>query len=61
MGILNRAPTSTQLHPPPSSSIHLYAAHLNLHAAPSTFTHLISASIELSETPSTLLEPKYHT
>ena len=31
--LLNRAPTSTQLHPPPLSSIHLHPAHFNLHPA----------------------------
>ena len=40
MGITNRAPISTQLHPPPpssfqppSSSIHLHPAHFSLHLA----------------------------
>ena len=50
--LLNRAPSSTQLHPPPSSSfqpplssIQLHPAHFSLHPA--------------SATPSTIFEPKY--
>ena len=31
--LLNRAPTSTLLHPPPPSSIHLHPAHFSLHPA----------------------------
>ena len=59
--LLNRAPTSTQLHPPPPSSIHLHLAHFNLHPAPSTSTQLISASTQPSATLSTIFEPKYCT
>ena len=59
--LLNRAPTTTQLHPPPLSSIHLHSAHFNLHPAPSTFTQLISDSTQLSATSSTMFEPKRRT
>ena len=31
--LINRAPSSTQLHPPPTSSIHLHPAHFSLHPA----------------------------
>ena len=34
--LLIRAPTSTQLHPPPLSCIYLHPAHFNLHPAPLT-------------------------
>ena len=53
--LLNRAPTSTQLHPPPPSSIRLHPAHFNLHRATPTSTQLISTSTQLSATPSTIL------
>ena len=46
--LLNRAPASTQLHPPQPSSF-------NLHPAPSTSTQLISASTKLSPTLSKYL------
>ena len=66
--LLNRAPSSTQLHPPPSSSfqpplsfIPLHPAHFNVHSAPSNSTQLISASTQPSVTPSTIFEPKYCT
>ena len=39
--LLNRAPTSTQLHPAPLSSIHLHPIHFNLHSIPFTSTQLI--------------------
>ena len=32
--LLNRPPSSTRLHPPPPSSIHLHPAHSSLHPAP---------------------------
>ena len=60
-GFINRAPTSTQLHPPPPSSIHLNSAHFNLHPAPSTSTQLILASTQSSAPPSAVFKPKYCT
>ena len=49
--LLNRTPTSTQLHSLSVSSTHL-------HAAPSTSIQLILTSTQLSSTPSALLESK---
>ena len=60
--LLNRAPTSTQPHPPPPGSIHLYQLHppppssILLHQAPSTSTKLHPpppSSIYLHPAPST--------
>ena len=62
--LLNRAPSSTQLHPPPPSSFqpppsstHLHPAHFNLHPAPFTSTQLISTSTQLHPPPPSSFQP----
>ena len=49
--LINRAPSSIQLHPPPPSSFQ----------PPPSSIQLISADTQLSVTPSALLEPNYRT
>ena len=58
--LLNRAPTSTQLHLPPPSTIHLHPApstSTQLHPAPSISTQLISTSTQLHPPPPSSFQP----
>ena len=47
----------TQLHPAPSSSIHLHPVHFNLHTVPPTSTQFISTSTQFHPPPSSSFQP----